>query len=142
MPYVSLSYHLIWTTREREPIVGPAWEPEVWTIISESAVRSGIRVHAIGGVPDHVHVAASIPPSLAVAEAVRRIKGGGSHAINQMTGGGFSRQTEYEVVSFAERHLPKVTAYIRDQHRHHVDQTIWPLLERLTDPDRSPCTSS
>ncbi|HET7038180.1 MAG TPA: IS200/IS605 family transposase [Thermomicrobiaceae bacterium] len=132
MPYWRLFYHLIWATRGREPLIGASLEAEVWRIVKRAGERGGSSVYAVGGIENHVHVVVSIPPSLAVAEAVRRIKGGSSHEINDLIGG-FGWQAEYGVVSFAERHLPIVTAYATNQRRHHADQTLRPILEQITE---------
>ena len=107
----------------------------MWRLVRQAAERANVMVYAVGGMPNHVHVAASIPPAMAVAEAVGRIKGGSSHAINQITGGGFAWQAEYGVVSFSERKLPMVLVYIREQKRHHNDQSLWPGLEWIAEPE-------
>ena len=135
MPFSSLFYHVIWATRDRAPLITSEMRSDVFRLVCQAAERGGVDVRAVGGTRDHVHVAASIPPSLAVAEAVRRMKGGSSHAINQITGGGFAWQAEYGVVTFAERHLPKVLDYIHDQERHHLDKSVWHLLERVAEPE-------
>ncbi len=110
MPYSWLFYHLVWATRDREPAIHPDLEPDIWRLVRQAAERADVLVYAVGGMTEHVHVAASIPPSLSVAEAVRRMKGGSSRSINQTTGGGFAWQAEYGVVSFAERNLSAVVA--------------------------------
>ena len=42
----------------------------------------GCPVHAINGVEDHVHVAVSVVPKIAVSEWVRNIKGIKAHEVN------------------------------------------------------------
>ncbi|MDI3342072.1 MAG: transposase [Sphaerobacter sp.] len=76
-----------------------------------------------------------MPPAIAVATAVGRIKGGSARAVNDLVSRGeFGWQAEYGVVSFAERHLPNVVAYVNDQPRRHATRDLWDLLERV-DPD-------
>jgi REP element-mobilizing transposase RayT len=36
--------------------------------------------HAVGCMPDHIHVAVSIPPKVALSDLVRRMKGASSRA--------------------------------------------------------------
>src|SRR5579885_3282584 len=86
VPYWRLFYHLIWATRGREPLIGSDREAEVWKIVRLAGERAGAEMRAVGGVADHVHAVVSIPPSIAVSEVVRRIKGGSSHDINQSMG--------------------------------------------------------
>jgi REP-associated tyrosine transposase len=55
--------------------------------------------HAIGGMPNHIHVAISIPPKLAVAILIGQLKGASSHHVNKRyADGSFLWQAEYGVV--------------------------------------------
>jgi REP element-mobilizing transposase RayT len=115
--------------------------PEEFAIL-EGAVRSAIEdwrivIDAVGCMPDHVHVAASIPPALAVAEVARRWKGLSSHAINQRRRANnhpesFNWQAEYGVHTFGPGALSSVVAYVQNQHEHHRLNDLWPGLERTT----------
>jgi putative transposase len=55
-------------------------------------------VHAVGIMPDHVHVAISIPPSIAVSTLIGRLKGSSSHLLNHLgktpDGASFAWQAE------------------------------------------------
>jgi putative transposase len=97
--------------------------------------------HAVGVMPDHVHVVVSIPPRLAPAEVARRLKGASSRAVNQFLAtpdsARFAWQQEYGVLTFGERALPEVIAYVSHQRERHAEQRLWPLLERTDDRDFS-----
>jgi len=115
--------------------MAPALEPLVHRQLRQIAQHERIFVHAIGGTDDHIHMALSIPPTLAIATAMKQIKGASSHAINLEVGGTFGWQEDYGISTFSKRHLPLVVAYIENQRRHHADRTIWPALEPF--PNRS-----
>ncbi len=68
MPYWRLHYHLVWTTFGRLPVLTADLGPAVYRSVCARAKRLGVILHAIGGVEDHVHVVASVPPRIAVAE--------------------------------------------------------------------------
>ncbi len=91
----------------------------------------------MSGIEDHVRVALSIPPKRAVAEMVGQLKGGSSHFVPHEIAPevGFAWQREYGALSFSERGLPKVVAYIRNQRQHHAADTLWP---GLLSPARKP----
>jgi len=97
--------------------------------------------HAVGMMPDHVHVVASIPPSVLVAEVVKRLKGASTYAVNHEDRSKreqpFAWQGEYGVLSFGERALPNVVAYVQNQREHHVKGETWPGLERIDDDKQS-----
>ena len=82
MTYWRLHYHVVWATRSREPALSSTEAELVVRVIKTAWVDQSLLVHAAGTMPDHVHVAASIPPALSVAEVVRRWKGSSSHLIS------------------------------------------------------------
>lgn len=131
MPRTRLFYHLVWGTRGRMPLITAEIEEAVYRHLQEAARRNRILVHAIGGMADHVHMAVAIPPTLAVSDAMKAIKGASAHAINQLGGASFGWQPEYGAITFAERHLAQVVSYIQNQKRHHADRTLWSTLEDL-----------
>src|SRR5947209_3911709 len=76
--------HLVWATKERQPLVTPQIERDVYRCIS--SVAQGLRcvVHAIGGMPDHIHLVVWIPTTLPVAELMKRVKGVSSAMVNDL----------------------------------------------------------
>jgi putative transposase len=134
MVYWRLFYHLIWATKDRAPLIHAEVWPELERLLMLTAHKNQLVVHGVGGVADHMHLAVSIPPALPVSTAVGRLKGSSSHMLNQRLDNDFAWQAEYGVISFAERHLPQVIAYIMDQPRHHANHTLWGALEQLSGP--------
>jgi putative transposase len=93
--------------------------------------------------PDHVHLAVSVPPSLSVSTFVSRIKGSSSHLIRHAEQGAnpdFSWQAEYGVLSFGDKQLPDVIRYIEDQPSRHANQREWEKFERW-EPEREPASA-
>ncbi len=84
MTYWRLHYHLIWSTQDRLPTLTGEREKMFYGVLYRKAAELGVKIHAAGNVEDHVHVVASIPPKLAVAECVRHLKGASAYAINRM----------------------------------------------------------
>ena len=82
MPYWRLFYRLVWATKERRPLIDAVVATAVVRSLRATCDEPGVRVFAIGMMPDHVHVAVSIPPRLALADFVRRLKGASSYAAN------------------------------------------------------------
>ena len=115
-------------------MITPILEPLVHRQLRQIAQHHGLSVHAVGGIEDHVHMAASVPPAISVAAAVKRIKGASSHAISKSVEDPFAWQGDYNVDTFSERHLSKVVAYINNQHRHHANNTLWPSIEEIPEP--------
>ncbi len=129
-----LFYHLGWTTRDRLPLITPELERDRCRQIESAPRRKRILVHAVGGTADHVHMTVSIPPTLAVSEAMTAIQGASAQAIDQMGGGWFGWPAEFGATTFAERHLTQVVAYIENQKRHQAEQSLWRTLEDVEAP--------
>jgi putative transposase len=128
-----LHFHLIWATHQRMPLISPDLESQICGVILNKAGELGVIIHAIGCVADHIHVAASIPPRLSVADCIKHFKGASSYHVNHQLGapGGFAWQEGYGALTFGERSLPDVIAYVREQKEHHGRQSVRPLYERV-----------
>lgn len=138
MPYWRLHYHFVWGTKERLPLIGPDEEHTIRESLEMTSARMRPICHAMGMVEDHVHVALSVPPTVAVADAAGRLKGAASHLVNQrrqaLTGVEFSWQSEYGAMSLTDKALPVVVAYVTNQKQHHTENTLMSALER-TQPE-------
>ncbi len=84
MPYFKLNYHFIWSTKDRQPFIDLVIEPEIYRAITAKAQDMEGFVHAVGGVEDHVHLAVSIPPKIALAKFIGKVKGNSSHFVNHV----------------------------------------------------------
>jgi REP element-mobilizing transposase RayT len=142
--YWRLFYHFLWATREREPSID---EERATTL--EKAIRAACNdadaiVHALTLMTEHVHLVASIPPKVAIADLMQRVKGMSSHLLNDLEGRGIRRfawQGEYGVLSVGESALDDVIAYVRNQHEHHAKDTLISLYE-ITERPRPPANPS
>jgi putative transposase len=83
MSYWRLHYHLIWATKQRLPLIASDEEAVIAESLRMTMARMKLFGHAIGMVNDHIHLALSIPPTVAVADAIGRLKGASSHLIGQ-----------------------------------------------------------
>ncbi|MEZ4529465.1 MAG: IS200/IS605 family transposase [Thermomicrobiales bacterium] len=138
MSYWRTFYHLVWSTKYREPMLTPERMAMVQQAFRVVAKDMGAYTHAIGGMPDHVHVAVSIPPSIAVAAYVQRLKGSSSRYLTKQITlpgiEGFAWQEHYGVTTFGERSLDAVVGYLERQADHHATDDIWQAFELLPSP--------
>jgi putative transposase len=142
MPYWRAYYHLVWATRAREPLISTDLEEPIQRVIRAEAHDSKALIHAVGFMPDHVHVVASIPPSVAISTFVGKMKGGSSHLVNNLdsrsSDAPFKWQSEFGMVTFGEKALQTVVDYALNQFDRHTNGQIWPTLERFegSEPNR------
>ena len=93
------------------------------SIVAKTKKLGGV-VLAINGMPDHVHVVATIPPGIALAKYVNEVKGASSHLANHLetsqSDHSFKWQDTYGVTSVSESHVPTVVRYVKNQQKHHA----------------------
>jgi putative transposase len=136
-----LYYHLVWATKERQPLVVPRIEPRLYSYIIGKADSLGCIIHAIGGMEDHIHLITSIPPSLSIAGFVKHIKGSSAYQLNQdssPTSAKFGWQRGYGVFSLGGKQLDEAIAYVSNQKQHHSQGTAIASLERDNYEDDAP----
>src|SRR5437899_9093277 len=114
-------------------------EPVLHGYIHKRCKEFGVFVYAVNGIADHRHLVCSIPPTIAVADFVDKIKGASSHYINHVDGKDWSLywQPGYGGFTFAKKDLARVVAYVENQKKHHAEGTLWPSLERFDDSHKS-----
>ena len=134
MPYCQLFYHLVWSTKNRQPLLTPKLEPIVHNFLRTKAVGLGAIVFALNGMEDHVHLVVTIPPKIAVARFIGQVKAVASTKFNksQLDVPPLFWQAEYGAFSFDAKRLPSYIAYVNQQKGHHAQGSIIPILERAS----------
>ena len=135
MAYWRTYYHIVWTTKHREPLIGSAFERDLYRVIGEQCEKNGGVLHAINGMPDHVHVVVSIPPSLSVSDFVGRMKGASSHYMNNVPRIPFEWQRGFGVLSVGSQSLHIPIEYVRRQKEHHAVSSLYEPLEQTVNRD-------
>ena len=124
--YTSLHYHVIFSTKNREPWLRSDSEQRVWSYLGGIARENDLKALMIGGIENHVHLLLGLPPSLAVSKALQLIKGGSSGWLKESFPrlAGFGWQDGYGAFSVSKSQIPEVEAYIRNQREHHRIKTF------------------
>jgi putative transposase len=138
-PFRGLLPGLTWHTEQSLPLLSPQVESLVHRCLRQSIINTrGAFIHEIGGTETHVHVAATLPPTVLISEFVGQLKGASSHEVNERlgpTGKRLQWQAGYGVVSFGTGDLHWVKDYIRNQREHHAAGRVHERLERMTDAE-------
>ncbi len=137
MSYWRTHYHLIWSTRYRLAVIDPSRKQFLIKLLPIIARDHRALVHAVGMMPNHVHVALSIPPSIAVSTVVKNLKGkssrqlGRQESVSDLPWPGW--QGGYGVLTFGDRSMNDVVGYVLNQEKHHREQTIRVSFEQDDD---------
>ena len=124
--YTHLRYHCVWSTKNRKSIILPKVESQVWAIVAETAKTHEMFVNKAGGVENHIHVLIEIPKTLSLSEAMKRLKGGSSNAIQQsgLIDRDFAWQTGFSAFTVSKSAELDVSRYISNQREHHRTRTF------------------
>ncbi|MEH1850458.1 MAG: IS200/IS605 family transposase [Nostoc sp.] len=128
-----LYYHIVWATKECQRLITSDKETELYNYIIDKSNSLNCRLHAIGGIEDHIHLVVSIPPRIAIAEFVKKIKGSSSHHFNQNlcpTSEKFAWQEGYGIFSLGSKQLDQAVIYVQNQKIHHLQGTVNSHLEK------------
>jgi putative transposase len=131
--YTEIYYHLVWATKRREEMVTLEIEAALYLCLKAICQEKGVTIHSLNAMPDHLHLACSLPANVALSDLVQRLKGSSAHLINHLPGGrlALAWQPGYGALTFAGRDLPRVTAYIQNQQKHHRDGKLSEKMERV-----------
>lgn len=122
MSYVRMWIHLVFATKNREPLLTKDIRYKVYEHIKANCKEKAIYLQAINGYSEHVHCLISLGREQSIAKVAQLIKGESSFWINKqkLTENQFTWQDDYYAVSVSESIVPKVVAYIKNQEIHHA----------------------
>lgn len=73
----------------------------------------------VGGVADHVHLLAKIPPTISVSDFMSKLKASSSGWSKERSARPFAWQNHYAAFSVGESQVAGVRDYIQNQEEHH-----------------------
>ena len=119
--HISLLVHFIWSTAGREPWIGEDWREQLHSYIGGIARNKNARLLAAGGMHDHIHLYASLPSTISLAEFMNAVKSNSSRWVHETFPNrrGFAWQEGYGAFSVSKSEEPNVIKCIRDQKEHH-----------------------
>ena len=124
--YTCLRYHLIWSTKHRQPLISEDIRDRLFQYIGGIIRDDGGKLLAAGGMPDHVHLLADIGKQQSVVDAVRDIKANSSGWIHKTFPQyqSFAWQTGYGAFTVSYSSVEAVKNYIANQAEHHRQRTF------------------
>ncbi|MCC7509949.1 MAG: IS200/IS605 family transposase [Planctomycetes bacterium] len=120
--YTRLLYHIVYSTKERTPLLAGVWSQRMHEYLGGITRNLKGTPIQIGGVADHVHLFVQLPPTIAVSEAVNKLKSNSSGWINEQSDfrEKFAWQEGYAAFSVSENRVDETIRYIQAQDAHHA----------------------
>jgi len=116
--FSKLLLHVVWSTKNREPIIDKQQQPELYQFIRKEMVSSKAKIIEIGGVEDHVHILIDAPRHVSLSDLMEDVKAKSSSFMNRYYPG-FAWQVGYGAFSIGIRAQDNVVKYIQNQEEHH-----------------------
>jgi REP element-mobilizing transposase RayT len=70
----SLSYLLVFSTKDRAPILDASVRPALHAYLATVVRNAGCECYRVGGVADHVHLAVRISRTITIAQLIEELK--------------------------------------------------------------------
>jgi putative transposase len=116
--HLSLHYHLVFSTKNRHPLIKESWEPRL------HAYLGGI-ISKMGAISDHIHIAVGLKAAHCISEVLREIKAGSSAWMHRELGYRFFNwQNGYGAFTVSSFNLHDLKHYIDNQKEHHKKKSF------------------
>lgn len=116
--------HMVFSTKDRRPLIDVGIRPRLHAYLAE--VLRGIeppqsQAFRVGGVADHVHIAATLPRTISIAKLFETVKKESSVWIKKQGAQyrDFYWQNGYGNFSVGPSQLDQLIGYIENQEEHH-----------------------
>ncbi len=123
---VSLLVHVIFSTRNREPLITPEIEPELFAWIGGILKNHESHLLDAGGDADHVHLLISQSKNIPLSSLMKDVKKDSSSWIKTKDRRfrNFHWQDGYGAFSIRQTDIPELNRYIAGQKKHHRRRTF------------------
>jgi REP element-mobilizing transposase RayT len=105
----------------REPLLNRKWRDRLHAYIGGVLKNKKAKLLAAGGIEDHIHIFASLPATLPLAQAAGAMKANSSRWIHENIpdARGFDWQAGYGAFSVSKSGEARVKSYVNNQEEHH-----------------------
>jgi putative transposase len=121
MSYIKIMVHVVWGTKNREPVLTSEKRKLLFDHIRANAKTKGIYIDTLGGHTDHVHCLVSLGGDQTISKVVQLIKGESSFWANRekLLTPKLIWAEDYFAASVSESSIENVRNYINTQEEHH-----------------------
>ncbi len=129
--FLSLHYHVVFSTKERRPFIAPAWRTQLHDYLGGTVNGLGGFSQRVGGVADHVHLLVGLKATHCLAEFMRELKKATSVWARENHEPEFAWQDGYAAFTVSASKRAVVREYIENQEAHHAKRDFVSELKEL-----------
>jgi putative transposase len=118
--YLSLHFHLVFSTKSREATIAPEWRSRLHDYLGGTVRGLGGYSDRVGGVADHVQLLVGLKATHRLADFMRELKKASSAWVHEEVGlRSFAWQEGYAAFTVSATSRKAVQHYIDSQEEHH-----------------------
>jgi len=129
--FLSLHYHIVFSTKERRPFIAPAWRTQLHDYLGGTVNGLGDFSQRVGGVADHVHLLVGLKATHCLADFMRELKKATSVWARENHEPEFAWQDGYAAFTVSASKRAVVREYIENQEAHHAKRDFVSELKEL-----------
>ena len=134
--YLSLHYHLVFSTKNREPTIRKSWRERLHEYLGGTIRGLDGFSEGVGGTADHVHLLIGLNATHCLADVLRELKKASSAWVREEIGDAFGWQEGYAAFTVSATARESVKNYIAHQEEHHRVKSFREELVELLDKAR------
>jgi len=125
MSYVQTYYHIIFSTKYRQPVLLPENRKYLYKYICGILKNKKCHLYRLNGIEDHIHMFISLHQLINLADLIREIKTSCTFWIkkNRLFPDFEGWQEEYSAFTKSHRDKDAVINYIKNQIEHHKNHS-------------------
>ena len=119
--YTQIVYHIVFATKNRRPVLDKARREDLFRYMWGIIKNQDCHLYRVNGVEDHVHLLASLHPTVALARLVKDLKVASSLWIkeNHVFPEFEAWQEGYAAFTHSLEEKDRLIEYIKNQEEHH-----------------------
>jgi REP element-mobilizing transposase RayT len=130
-PSVFLFVHVICTVQGREKLLAKPVRKVLFVHMQKEGEARGLKILAVNGVDDHMHLLVQLMPAQNLAQVVRSIRAVSSDWLNEnrLLATPFEWEENYHALSVSPSSVKQVKEFIEKQEEHHKSRDLDAELE-------------
>ena len=132
--YISLHYHIVFGTKNREPFLAPPWRSRLHEYLGGTIAGLGGFPQQVCGVDGHVHLLVGLNATRCLSDVVRELKKASSFWVHEQIGVPiFAWQISYAAFTVGANTGEAVQRYIANQVEYHRTKSFREELIEMLD---------
>src|SRR5512138_3469164 len=119
--FLRVNLHLIWSVKKRRRLLDPSWTNRLHAYLGSIARAKGVRLIEVNSERAHVHLYASMPSAISIADLINALKSNSTRWIRETFPRlkWFSWREGYAAFSVSRSNEQTVIGCIRNQREHY-----------------------